>query len=186
MPSASSCCCCTGCIGLPMPRSSRLLIAAITARGSKSGLRISATSFSIVARSRSPRTRRAARFTTGVRARCSRTWWRRAASVCVRSRYAERRRWRAAFRSSRIARLSGPLALPAQPRFRMAKSPRRVLTWRSKRRASSVVGERASVRFAAPSTASYPPHERVSSPLRSESDRALCSAANAALCHYRP
>src|SRR5262249_19454669 len=93
----------------------------------------------------SPRTRRVARFTTGVRARCSRTWWRRAAWVCVRSRYAEPRRWRAAFRSSRMARLSGPSVSPAQPRFRMAKSPRPVPTWRSKRRAS-VVGERASVR----------------------------------------
>src|SRR5262249_759168 len=61
------------------------------------------------------------------------------------SRYAEPRRWRAAFRSSRMARLSGPSGSPAQPRFRMAKSPSPVPTWRSKRRAS-VVGERTSVR----------------------------------------
>ena len=69
-----------------------------------------------------------------------------AAWICVRSRYAEPRRWRAAFRSSRMASLSGPSASPAQPRFRMAKSPRPVPTWRSNRRASSAVGERASVR----------------------------------------
>src|SRR5215471_3675956 len=48
--------------------------------------------------------------------------------------------------SSRMASLSGPSASPAQPRFRMAKSPRPVPTWRSNRRASSAVFERASVR----------------------------------------
>jgi hypothetical protein len=37
-------------------------------------------------------------------------------------------------------------ARPARPRFRMAKSPRRVPTWRSERHASSAVGERATVR----------------------------------------
>src|SRR6516165_2458383 len=72
--------------------------------------------------------------------------WRRAAWICVRSRYAEPRRWRAAFRSSRMASLLGPSASPAQPRFRMAKSPRPVPTWRSNCRASSAVFERASVR----------------------------------------
>src|SRR5260370_40470605 len=44
--------------------------------------------------------------------------------IRVRSRYAEPRRWRAAFRSSRMARLSGPSAPPAQPRVMMAKSPK--------------------------------------------------------------
>src|SRR5262249_45366199 len=36
-----------------------------------------------------------------------------------------------------MARLSGPSAPPARPRFRMAKSPRRVPTWRSERHALS-------------------------------------------------
>jgi hypothetical protein len=84
-----------------------------------------------MARSQSPRTRRAARLTTGARPKCSRTWWRRAVSVCARSRCAERRRWRAAYPSPWMARLSGPSASPARPRSRMAKSPRRAPTRRS-------------------------------------------------------
>jgi Haem-degrading len=70
------------------------------------------------------------------------------ASECARSRCAEPRRSRAAFPSSRMARLWGPSASPARPRYRMAKSPRLVPTRRSEqhlpRQESRHRGERRS------------------------------------------